>query len=129
MLKHMRAWLKGKMFLIAVVITLSLVILSLMKIPAHNLGVTHLDKLQHCFAYFVLSISWLLVFYKKKKKLLVIICCILLGVIIEILQNRLTSYRTGDYYDVIANSFGVLLGLLVFNKLGKEIEVKKRKDL
>ena len=129
MLKHMRAWLRGKIFLIAIIITLSLILLSLVKIPAHNLGVSHLDKWQHCFAYFVLSISWLLVFYKKKKKLLVIICCILLGVIIEILQNRLTSYRTGDYYDVIANSFGVLLGLLVFNKLGKEIEVKKRKDL
>ncbi|MDB4098780.1 VanZ family protein, partial [Polaribacter sp.] len=61
----------------------------------------------------------------KKKKLLVIACCILLGVIIEISQSTLTSYRTGDYYDVIANSLGVLLGLLVFNMLSKKIEVKK----
>ena len=121
----MRTWLKGKMFLIAVSITLSLVILSLMKIPAHKLGITHLDKLQHCFAYFVLSISWLIVFYKKKKKRLVVVCCILLGVIIEVSQNTLTSYRTGDFYDVIANSLGVLLGLLVFNKFSKKIEVKK----
>ena len=125
MLQLMKAWLKGKMFLIAGVITLSLVILSLMKIPAHNLGVTHLDKWQHCFAYFALSISWLIVFYKKKKKLLVVVCCILLGVIIEILQNTLTSYRTGDYQDVIANSLGVLLGLFVFNKIGTKIGVKK----
>ena len=117
------------MFLIAVSITLSLVILSLMKIPAHNLGITHLDKWQHCFAYFVLSISWLTVFYKKKKKLLIVVCCILLGIIIEILQNKLTSYRTGDYHDVIANSLGVLLGLFVVNKIGTKIEVKKRKDL
>jgi VanZ family protein len=125
----MKSWLKGKMFLIAVSITLSLVILSLMKIPAHNLGITHLDKWQHCFAYFVLSISWLTVFYKKKKKLLIVVCCILLGIIIEILQNKLTSYRTGDYHDVIANSLGVLLGLFAFNKIGTKIEVKKRKDL
>ena len=129
MLQLMRTWLKGKMFLIAVAITFILVILSLIKIPAHNLGVTHLDKWQHCFAYFVLSISWLIVFYKKKKKLLVVLCCILLGVIIEILQNELTSYRTGDYHDVIANSLGVLLGLFAFNKIGTKIEVKKRKDL
>ena len=129
MLQLMRTWLKGKMLLIAVAITLSLVILSLIKIPAHNFGVTHLDKWQHCFAYFVLSISWLIVFYKKKKKLLVVLCCILLGVIIEILQNELTSYRTGDYHDVIANSLGVLLGLFAFNKIGTKIEVKKRKDL
>ena len=117
------------MLLIAVAITLILVILSLIKIPAHNFGVTHQDKWQHCFAYFVLSISWLIVFYKKKKKLLVVVCCILLGVIIEILQNTLTSYRTGDYHDVIANSLGVLLGLFVVNKIGTKIEVKKRKDL
>lgn len=117
------------MFLIAVSITLSLLILSLMKIPAHKLGITHLDKWQHCFAYFVLSISWLNVFYKKKKKLLIVVCCILLGIIIEILQNKLTSYRTGDYHDVIANSLGVLLGLFAFNKIGTKIEVKKRKDL
>lgn len=129
MLQLMKSWLKGKMFLIAVSITLSVVILSLMKIPAHNLGITHLDKWQHCFAYFVLSISWLTVFYKKKKKLLIVVCCILLGIIIEILQNKLTSYRTGDYHDVIANSLGVLLGLFAFNKIGTKIEVKKRKDL
>ena len=129
MLQIMRTWLKGKMLLIAVAITLILVILSLIKIPAHNFGVTHQDKWQHCFAYFVLSISWLIVFYKKKKKLLVVVCCILLGVIIEILQNTLTSYRTGDYHDVIANSIGVLLGLFVVNKIGTKIEVKKRKDL
>ena len=117
------------MLLIAVAITLILVILSLIKIPAHNFGVTHQDKWQHCFAYFVLSISWLTVFYKKKKKLLIVVCCILLGIIIEILQNKLTSYRTGDYHDVIANSLGVLLGLFAFNKIGTKIEVKKRKDL
>ena len=68
MLQLMKAWLKGKIFLIAITITLSLVILSLMKIPAHRVSVTHLDKWQHCFAYFVLSISWLIVFYKKNKK-------------------------------------------------------------
>ena len=129
MLQLMRAWLKGKMFLIAIIVTLSLILLSLVKIPAYNLGVSHLDKWQHCFAYFVLSISWLTVFNKKKKKLLTVVCCILLGIIIEILQNKLTSYRTGDYHDVIANSLGVLLGLFAFNKIGTKIEVKKRKDL
>ena len=125
MLQLMRAWLKGKIFLIAITITLSLLILSLIKVPAYNMGVRHLDKGQHCFAYFVLSLSWLIAFYKKKKKLLVVACCILLGVIIEISQSTLTPYRTGDYYDVIANSLGVLLGLLVFNMLSKKIEVKK----
>ena len=125
MLQLMRSWLKGKMFLIAITVTLSLVTLSLIKVPEYTVSVTHLDKWQHCFEYFVLCLSWLIAFYKKKKKRLVVVCCILLGVIIEISQNTLTSYRTGDFYDVIANSLGVLLGLLVFNKFSEKIEVKK----
>jgi VanZ family protein len=116
----MKVWLKGKMYLIAIAITLSLLVLSLIKVPEYKVSVTHLDKWQHCFAYFVLSISWLIVFYKKKKKRFIVVCCILLGVIIEILQNTLTSYRTGDFYDVIANAIGVLLGLFVFNKFSKK---------
>jgi len=125
----MKALLKGKIFIIAIVVTLSILYLSLVKMPSYNVGISHLDKLQHCLAYFILSSSWLLVFYKKNKKYLIVGCCILFGIIIEVLQNKLTDYRTGDYLDIIANSTGVFLGLLILNQITKKIEVKKRKDL
>jgi VanZ family protein len=123
----MKALLKGKIFIIAIIVTLSILYLSFVKMPSNNVGIAHLDKLQHCFAYFILSSSWLLVFYKKKK--IIVACCILFGIIIEALQHKLTDYRTGDYLDVIANSTGVFLGLLILNQISKKIEVKKRKDL
>jgi len=125
----MKALLKGNIFIIAIVVTLSILYLSLVKMPSYNVGIAHLDKLQHCFAYFILSSSWLLVFYKKNKKYLIVGCCILFGIVIEVLQNKLTDYRTGDYLDIIANSTGVFLGLLILNQISKKIEVKKRKDL
>ena len=84
--------------------------------PKTGIKISNIDKLYHSFAYFTLALSWLITYYKKpRKKYLIVICCIIFGIIIEVLQGTLTIYRTGDYLDVLANSFGVLLALLVFN--------------
>ncbi|WP_228454879.1 VanZ family protein [Polaribacter haliotis] len=113
--------MKGKIVIIAVVVTLSILYLSLMKMPKYEVQVSHLDKLQHGFAYFTLSICWLLSFFDKpSKKYLIVFLCILFGIIIEVLQSELTSYRTGDYLDVLANTTGVLIGLVVFNQIYKK---------
>ncbi|WP_232734666.1 VanZ family protein [Polaribacter sp. ALD11] len=95
-----------------------------MKLPKYDVSISHLDKWQHCFAYFTLSLSWLFALYKKSKKYLIVVCCILFGIVIEFLQNTITNYRTGDYFDVVANSVGVLSGLLAFNLLSKKKPVK-----
>ncbi len=125
MLKDILALLKDKILIIAIIVTVSILYLSLMRMPKYNIAISHIDKWQHCIAYFTLSISWLLTFYKQNKKNLVVISCILFGIIIEILQQTITSYRTGDYLDIIANSVGVLLGLLFFTVFFKKNEVKK----
>tara|TARA_R110002049_G_scaffold75991_2_gene195528 strand:+ start:11775 stop:12152 length:378 start_codon:yes stop_codon:yes gene_type:complete len=125
MLKDILALLKDKILIIAIIVTVSILYLSLMRMPKYNIAISHIDKWQHCIAYFTLSISWLLTFYKQNKKYLVVISCILFGIIIEILQQTITSYRTGDYLDIIANSVGVLLGLLFFTVFFKKNEVKK----
>jgi len=39
----------------------------------------------------------------------------LFGIIIEVLQLTLTDYRAFDWFDVLANTAGVILGLLVFS--------------
>ena len=92
--------------------------------PNTNIKVANIDKLYHSFAYFTLTITWLLAFYKRQeKKIVIVISCIIFGIIIEILQTTLTVYRTGDYYDVIANSLGVLLALLIFNIFFKKNKI------
>jgi len=102
-------------------ITFSIVCLSLLKIPEIKITITNIDKVFHSIAYFTLTISWLIAYFKKpQKKYIIVICCIIFGIVIELLQNTLTDYRTGEYLDVIANSSGVLLALLIFNLVSKK---------
>jgi VanZ family protein len=95
-----------------------------MKMPKIDIGVSNIDKMYHLIAYFTLSMCWLLAFYKKPSlKYIIISICIVFGIIIEVLQQKLTLYRTGDYKDAIANTIGILLGLLIFNLFFKKIKV------
>ena len=78
------------------------------------------DKFYHGMAYFVLNGLWLLVVRKVKLKssfvtfLKISILVIVFGIIIEILQGELTTNRTFDYFDILANSIGVILSFLCF---------------
>lgn len=93
--------------------------------PKVQIEIKHVDKWYHSLAYFVLTLCWLLTYYKKpEKKYIIVVACIALGIIIEALQMSLTNYRTGDYFDVIANTIGVFLALLVFNFFLRKKEIK-----
>ena len=124
MLKRINNLLKDKIIIIAILISIGILGLSLIKMPDTSIKVVNIDKGYHSFAYFILTIAWLLSFYKKpKKKYIIAISCIIFGIIIEILQASLTVYRTGDYYDVLANSLGVLLALGTFSLFFKKNDI------
>ncbi len=92
--------------------------------PKAEVGFGNIDKVYHLFAYFTLTICWLFTFYKKPKvKYIVVIACVFFGIIIEVLQSTTTTYRTGDYLDVIANSIGVVLALTIYNLILKKNQV------
>lgn len=115
MLKRIKVLLKGNIILIAIGVTISILYLSLAKVPASTININHIDKWYHSLAYFVLTLAWLLTYRKKpEKKYTIVILCIILGIIIEVLQQTLTQYRTADYFDILANSVGVLLALATF---------------
>ncbi|KGL62646.1 VanZ-like protein [Polaribacter sp. Hel1_85] len=93
-----------------------------MKMPKVEGNFSKIDKVYHLFAYFTLTICWLFSFYKKPTlKYLIIIGCIIYGIIIEVLQDTLTTYRTGDFKDILANTLGIVLGLIVFNQILRKI--------
>ena len=116
MLKRIKALFLGNLFICAIGITISIICLSLFRIPSTGIKITNIDKAFHSVAYFTLAISWLFTFYKKPKlKYLIVFSCIIFGIIIELLQSNLTVYRTGEIHDVIANTLGVLLALIIFN--------------
>ena len=123
MLQHIKRLLKENSFIVAVLVTAIILSLSLIKMPntPTKINFVNIDKLYHTIAYFTLTFSWLIVFYKKpNKKYLIVICCILFGIVIEILQSKMTVHRTGDYLDILANSSGVILALLIFNLIFKK---------
>jgi len=116
MLKRIKTLLERNSYLIAIGITITIAYLSLGK-PIHfkpPIEITFLDKIFHSTAYFVLTLSWLFALRKNKKKNYVVIALFLYGILMEFLQGWLTKNRQQDVYDVIANSFGILLAVLLF---------------
>ena len=81
------------------------------------------DKIGHLLAYFTLCFSWLYAFKNNTflgiKKHTIITLVILYGIIIEVLQGVLTTYRQADIYDVLANTTGVFLAVFLFQKVSR----------
>ncbi len=107
---------------IAIFLTLFITIISLI----HLQGVTGIkiknsDKFGHFIAYFLLSLSWLYALkdspLKINKKYIIVFILVCYGIIIEILQVILTTSRQADFYDVIANSVGILFAAFIFEKI------------
>lgn len=114
MLKHTKSLLNSNALWLAIVVTISIIVLSLVNLGAAPINFNVSDKIQHTVAYTVLSFLWLIVFRNYKKKVIVIAACIVLGIILEYLQGQ-TGYRYFEVNDMLANTIGVLLGMLFSN--------------
>lgn len=89
----------------------------------------------HGFAYFILTLLWLFYYLMKNsgisnekwKIFNISILVIIFGMLIEVLQGILTSYRQPDWADIMANSIGVFIAFIlcvVFLKYLKRIKQK-----
>ena len=122
MLQRIKKLLEHNILSLAVLATIIIAVLSLTAIPNINFGleIKSSDKILHVLAYFTLSTVWFLALQKKMSNLysrfLLIFSLVIYGIILEVLQGGITNYRTGDFYDVIANTIGVLLAVLLINK-------------
>lgn len=128
MLKLIKSLLENNAIYIAVFFTISIFFGSLIKpefIVVESISVS--DKAHHFIAYFLLMLSWLYAFFKKDKfqqnVKYIILGCLIFGIIIEIFQGTITSYRTASYLDIIANTLGILLAVVVFHVFQKKINV------
>ena len=125
MLKLIKTLFKDKIIFIAIGITLGITYLSLMRLNFAPSKLSHVDKIYHSIAYFILGLTWLLSFpkslEKKYIKYAIVISCIIYGIVIEVLQGTLTAYRTASLLDVIANTIGVLVAMVLFKSIYKKI--------
>ncbi|GGX13731.1 VanZ family protein [Aquimarina muelleri] len=115
--------LEGKnLFTLAISFTVLLAWVSLAKFSSSVVKVKGGDKIGHFFAYFILTILWSLFFFfsknqnKNLKQSLGIatVLCVFFGIMMELFQGILTTYRNSDWYDIIANTSGTIFAIFIF---------------
>ena len=88
-------------------------IASLIPMPAPPMSLPQgFDKYEHIAAYGSLSFYFGQLISRFKLHLRYALALFCMGALLEVLQG-LTWYRSPDWYDLTANSIGVLLGLLL----------------
>lgn len=111
---------RKRFFLIsAVVWTLLIAFLCLVsfnKLP--SLGVSGADKYVHIALHFTFTLLWFLYAdqtdaSKSRLPYKVFASSFVYGIVIEIAQELFTATRHADVFDVMANTFGALLGIAV----------------
>jgi len=86
--------------------------------------IPHSDKIGHFIFYFGCTTVWFLLFFKgiklsnKVLKTLAIVAIgsFLYGVLIEILQATITTTRSGDWRDALANTTGILVACFIISR-------------
>ncbi len=71
------------------------------------------DKVEHFLAYFILATSAVQVFASRRALWTVAVGLVLMGVGIEWAQGTFTDNRVADPMDALANTGGVVAGMLV----------------
>jgi VanZ family protein len=102
-LKYARLWFSLAYIMLAIVALASL-------LPAPEMGTS--DKLLHFLTYGVMSAVFSTLVCQSRSLLIVVPGLILFGVVLEFLQG-LTGYRSMEVYDMLANTGGVLIGLMI----------------
>ena len=122
------------LFLVPAVVYTGLIfylsLINLADTPVKDLGVS--DKILHAGAYFILGLLWIFfVIFNYEKSILfrgiliVVAAAIAFGILIEVLQTSLTTYRQMDLYDIFANSAGaVVAGVIAWLTKESLIKVK-----
>lgn len=82
-----------------------------------------LDKLVHIAIHAGLVFLVILSVFRKQGDIIkmkqlywVLIGCFIYGIVIEVVQERLVVLRHADVWDLVANSIGILLGVVLFYK-------------
>jgi VanZ family protein len=125
MLQDIKKLLEHNALILAILATIIIGVLSLSAVPKLNLelGIKSGDKYLHFIAYFGLSTIWYFALRNRIQKrvfnFFVPLALIFYGIILEILQSGITTYRTGDIYDALANTAGVIVGLVLFKRIIK----------
>jgi VanZ family protein len=94
-----------------------------LQLPLKEIPSFEIDKAAHAFAYFcfamsvfvALNLDWKL----KTARKWTIISGFSLGLLLEIVQGSLLSYRSFEVYDLLANTLGIVFFLFLSKRVKK----------
>jgi len=111
-----------------------LIISTLSFIPGDHLPeikweIISIDTLVHFGMYFVLSITLALAFAfknnlnlsKLKMYLILVLVGIAFGIFVELIQGSFIYRRYFDLFDILANSIGSIVGMLIVALIGRKL--------
>lgn len=90
------------------------------------LNIPHFDKIAHFLMYF--GLMSVIVFEHKNEingrtqLSLVALIPFIYGILMEILQLTIAATRSGNFYDVLANSAGIIVSALLWLLLGPRLK-------
>jgi len=90
------------------------------------------DKFVHAGIFFVLIVLTIRGFLlqttfdkiKHSPKVISLLICVSYGGLLELMQSAVFEERSADVYDFVANSFGCLVGLLLYTWIEKIILIR-----
>jgi len=105
-------------FICWIVIITILSLYSFEDFDTQKIYIPHLDKAVHFCFYFVAAILGSLLIRERTKGqlnlsraiIITTLIVIIYGIVIEVIQNTFTQNRSGELYDVLANSLGAFFG-------------------
>lgn len=106
-LRHARFWLSLWGAAVLAVIVVCLIPPPPLDLPQNS------DKVEHFLAYFLLATSAVQVFATRRALWVAGVGLVLMGVGIEWAQGALTDNRMADPIDALANTSGVVAGMLI----------------
>lgn len=100
--------------------TLFIAVICLMPMPQVSNAPKDSDKVIHLLVYFIFTLIWFLYYFLRVKtenfNQSLIKCvglALIYGILIEVVQEIATVSRSADFKDLIANSIGILTGVIV----------------
>ena len=120
--------LKTYFFVITVLYSIALTVVCLIDLNGViEVKISFGDKIFHSLSYVVLTVLWYYTFYynlkfnKGKALIYAVVISIIFGIVIEVLQGTVTTYRSSDIIDVYANSLGAILAAVIIGIKNKYI--------
>ena len=106
-LRYPKLWLVLGWFFVAAATLASLVPVQRLPLPP---GLN--DKFEHITGYALLTL-WFTGIYPRSRYFLIAVCLFAMGVLIEFAQGSMHYGRQADVHDVIANTLGIGVGLML----------------